>query len=68
MGKRIDPIKDHIAAEVRASLKMFDARGVLGDGKYKVSTTEVSALETQIRVATPDQGVRYFTVKVQEHY
>lgn len=63
-----DQVKTHIAAEVRAALKQFDLRGILGDPAYEVSTSAVSPLETQVRVKIPVGGVRYFTVKVSEHY
>lgn len=36
-------------------------------GGAKIEASAVTPLVTQIRVVTLNQGVRYFTVRVQEH-
>lgn len=62
-----DPIKGYIAAEVKSFVTMFEKRGLI-DPAYEVTVSDISPLESQVRVKMTVGGVRYFTVKVSEHY
>jgi len=66
MAPSSDFIKTWIASEVSQMARTMERRGIPHEDVTEITTHEVSQLQTQIRVKTKHNGVRYFIVKVSE--
>lgn len=62
-----NPMKDWITREVASAADMFQYRGIPDDDVTEVTVTHPTKMESQLRVKTKTQGVRYFTIKVTEN-
>jgi hypothetical protein len=72
MTQQLDPVKQMIAQAVQHHMVSdpHDRPALLPhpEDVESVEGTVVDALNTQIRVKTHRHGIRYFTVKVTEHW
>lgn len=61
-------IKRQLASQIKDMVKRTHWEQTLGDGRCQVQTLDGSSLVTTIKVKTPAEGTRYFTVTVAERF
>jgi hypothetical protein len=68
MARQLDPIKRGLAVAIQHHMLTQDRPALLPtpDNVVSVEATAISPTETQVRIATSDEGTRYFTIKLTE--